>query len=109
MRLLREDGTPQLALKQFANYTPPLGICQWFHFEDPRLDDGVRWLKDLGVKYVRTGLSWALWRLARPQCSTTLEPRPGRAAELQLNDWPGGSHPGPHERRLTTQRSSAEH
>jgi beta-xylosidase len=59
MGLLREDGTRKLALKQFSDYTPELGICQWFHFEDHRLDDAVRWLKDLGVKKLRTGLSWA--------------------------------------------------
>jgi beta-xylosidase len=59
MGLLREDGTPKLALHDFHEYTPHLGICQWFHFEDPRLDDGVRWLWDLGVRHVRTGLSWA--------------------------------------------------
>jgi beta-xylosidase len=59
MGLLREDGTPKLALKDFSEYTPALGICQWFHFEDHRLDDAVRWLKDLGVKKLRTGLSWA--------------------------------------------------
>jgi beta-xylosidase len=57
--LLREDGTPKLALKHFADYTPELGICQWFHFEDPRLDDAVRWLRKLGVRKLRTGLSWA--------------------------------------------------
>jgi beta-xylosidase len=61
MGLLREDGTPKLALRHFADLTPALGICQWFHFEDPRLDAGVRWLKDLGVRHVRTGLSWADW------------------------------------------------
>jgi len=59
MGLLREDGTPKLALKEFAGLTPELGICQWFHFEDHRLDDAVRWLKDLGVTKLRTGLSWA--------------------------------------------------
>jgi beta-xylosidase len=59
MGLLREDGTPKRALKQFADYTPALGICQWFHFEDPRLEAAVRWMKDLGVRHVRTGLSWA--------------------------------------------------
>jgi beta-xylosidase len=57
--LLREDGTPKLALKHFSDYTPEMGICQWFHFEDPRLDDAVRWLRQLGVKRLRTGLSWA--------------------------------------------------
>ncbi len=36
-----------------------MGICQWFHFEDPRLEDAVRWLEKLGVKKLRTGLSWA--------------------------------------------------
>ncbi len=59
MGLLREDGSPKLALKHFPEYTPELGICQWFHFEDHRLDTAVRWLKDLGVRYLRTGLSWA--------------------------------------------------
>jgi beta-xylosidase len=46
-------------MRDFANYTPSLGICQWFHFEDHRLDDAVRQLRDLGVRYLRTGLSWA--------------------------------------------------
>ena len=57
--LLREDGTPKLALRRFGEYTPEIGICQWFHFEDHRLDDAVRWLRELGVTYIRTGLSWA--------------------------------------------------
>jgi len=30
---------PKRALWQFADYTPALGICQWFHFDDHRLDD----------------------------------------------------------------------
>jgi beta-xylosidase len=59
MGLLREDGTPKLACELFPAYTPQLGICQWFHFEDHRLDDAVRWLKRLGVRHLRTGLSWA--------------------------------------------------
>src|SRR5918999_1149057 len=59
MGLLREDGTPKLALKHFSEFTPALGICQWFHFEDHRLDDAVGWLRRLGVKKLRTGLSWA--------------------------------------------------
>jgi len=59
MGILREDGTPKLALHRFADYTPQLGVCQWFHFEDPRLDDAVKWLQKLGVKRLRTGLSWA--------------------------------------------------
>jgi beta-xylosidase len=61
MGLVREDGSPKLALKQFSDYTPALGICQWFHFEDPRLDGAVEWLTRLGVRQLRTGLSWADW------------------------------------------------
>jgi beta-xylosidase len=59
MGLLHEDGSPKLALKHFSNYTPEFGICQWFHFEDHRLDAAVNWLRCLGVKRLRTGLSWA--------------------------------------------------
>jgi beta-xylosidase len=59
MGLLREDGTPKLAMRDFRDFTPSLGICQWFHFEDPRLDGAVRWLRELGVRHIRTGLSWA--------------------------------------------------
>jgi len=59
MGLLDEHGRPKRALWQFADYTPELGICQWFHFEDHRLDDAVVWLQRLGVKYLRTGLSWS--------------------------------------------------
>src|SRR4051812_44161806 len=59
MGLLRENGLPKLAYGVFRNYTPAMGICQWFHYEDPRLDCAVRRLKELGVTHLRTGLSWA--------------------------------------------------
>lgn len=59
MGLVRADGTPKPAVRAFADYAPALGLCQWFHFEDPRLDDAVRWMKELGVKALRTGLSWS--------------------------------------------------
>jgi beta-xylosidase len=58
MGLIREDGTPKLAASHFPE---GLGICQWFHFEDHRLDNGVEWLRKLGVRYLRTGVSWADW------------------------------------------------
>ncbi len=61
MGLLDEHGRPKLAAHAFPAFTPALGICQWFHFEDHRLEDAVRWLGDLGVTYLRTGLSWADW------------------------------------------------
>jgi beta-xylosidase len=59
MGLLREDGSPKPALQAFERYGAGLGICQWFHFRDPRLDEAVAWLKRLGVRHLRTGLSWA--------------------------------------------------
>jgi len=59
MGLLREDGTPKRACRLFHDYTPELGLCQWFHFEDPRLDRAVQIMREMGVKHVRTGLSWA--------------------------------------------------
>ena len=58
MGLLREDGVPKLAAGSFPQ---GMGICQWFHFEDPRLEIAADWLKRLGVKYLRTGISWADW------------------------------------------------
>jgi beta-xylosidase len=59
MGLLREDGTPKRALQHFAQYAPAMGICQWFHYEDHRLEATVKWLRELGVKHLRTGLSWS--------------------------------------------------
>jgi beta-xylosidase len=59
MGLVREDGTPKRALRHFAEFAPEMGICQWFHFEDHRLGDAVRWLRQMGVRKLRTGLSWA--------------------------------------------------
>jgi beta-xylosidase len=61
MGLLREDGTPKRAARMFSRFTPDLGICQWIHFDDHRLDDIVCWLRRLGVRQLRTGLSWADW------------------------------------------------
>jgi beta-xylosidase len=56
--LIRADGTPKPALDHFD---PALGICQWFHFEDPRFDEAVAWFHRLGVRKLRTGISWADW------------------------------------------------
>jgi beta-xylosidase len=56
MGLLREDGTPKMAAEHFPE---GLGICQWFHFEDHRLDTAVEWMRKLNIKYLRTGISWA--------------------------------------------------
>lgn len=56
--LLRADGTPKPALEYF---NPELGIVQWFHFEDPRLGMAVEQMRRIGVKRLRTGISWADW------------------------------------------------
>ncbi len=58
MGLIKEDGTPKQALREFPK---GLGICQWFHFEDHRLEAGVEWLRRLGIRHLRTGISWADW------------------------------------------------
>lgn len=58
MGLIRADGTPKPAVEHFDNR---MGICQWFHFEDHRLDLAVEWLQRLGVRKLRTGISWADW------------------------------------------------
>jgi beta-xylosidase len=59
MGLLREDGSPKPGLAAYADYAAQMGLCQWFHFEDPRLDEAAAWMKRLGVRHLRTGLSWA--------------------------------------------------
>ncbi len=58
MGLLREDGTPKPAAGHFDSR---MGICQWFHYQDHRLDMAVKWLRRLGVRRLRTGISWADW------------------------------------------------
>jgi len=56
--LIRADGTPKPALRYFD---PAMGFCQWFHYQDHRLDFAVEWMNKLGVKKLRTGISWADW------------------------------------------------
>ena len=56
--LLKHDASPKLAADQFPT-DGSVGLCQWFHYEDPRLEDAVAWMQEHGVRYLRTGLSWA--------------------------------------------------
>jgi beta-xylosidase len=59
--LLTAGGRPKLALPHFP---PDLGICQWLHLHDrEQLVATVTWLKRLGVRAVRTGVSWADWHV----------------------------------------------
>ncbi|USU08937.1 glycosyl hydrolase [Sphingomonadaceae bacterium OTU29MARTA1] len=59
MGLIREDGTPKASLDVYAEFADRMGLMQWFHYQDPRLDEAVAWMKRLGTKRLRTGLSWA--------------------------------------------------
>jgi len=57
--LLRSDGTLKRSLCRFP---PEMGLCQWVEFGDEdTLDLICRWLPRLGVKVLRTGISWADW------------------------------------------------
>jgi hypothetical protein len=58
MGLIRADGTPKPAV---AHFDPAMGICQWIHFRDHRMDLILYWLRKLGVRKLRTGISWADW------------------------------------------------
>ena len=41
MGLYDEHGQAKRAARIFHEMTPEFGLCQWFHFEDHRLDDAV--------------------------------------------------------------------
>ena len=56
--LVDHEGRNKLAERQFPN-DGSVGICQWFHFQDHRLLDAVKWMEGHSVEYLRTGLSWA--------------------------------------------------
>lgn len=56
--LLRHDGSPKMA-EPFFPKDGSAGLCQWFHFEDHRLETAASWMKQNNVKYLRTGISWA--------------------------------------------------
>jgi CDP-paratose 2-epimerase len=49
-----------LAARNPLSLREKLGVCQWFHFEDEaRLEQTVELMQELGVKLLRTGISWA--------------------------------------------------
>ena len=93
--LLREDGTPKEAL---AHFDPAWGICQWLHYDDYcGLDETVRWLRKLGVKRLRTGLSWA--DSTAPDALTLVRPYDERAGRVRADDhsvlYPAQPRPAP--------------
>lgn len=82
MGLVREDDTPKPAVDAFLPHAPAMGLCQWFHFEDHRLDSAVAWLRRLGVRHLRTGLSWADW--LRPDAERWFDRMMEALAEFEL-------------------------
>jgi beta-xylosidase len=79
MGLVREDNTPKPAVEVFD---PALGICQWFHWHDHRLEAAVEWLKRLGVRKLRTGISWADWN--RPEREAWFDRQMDALADFDL-------------------------
>src|SRR5207302_1572942 len=54
--LVRVDGSRKLAAQLLQRET---GICQWLHYEHPIFELALEWLRRLGVRHLRTGISWA--------------------------------------------------
>lgn len=79
MGLVRASGGLKLAYQHFP---AGMGICQWFHFEDPRLGPAVERLRELGVKHLRTGLSWADW--FRPRAEAWFDRQVRALEEFEL-------------------------
>ncbi|MGH9506078.1 MAG: hypothetical protein ACRD13_04070, partial [Terriglobales bacterium] len=79
MGLLDAEGRPKLAASRFPTQ---MGICQWFHFEDHRLEMAANWLRRLGVKRLRTGLSWADW--FRPGAERWFDRQMAALAEFEV-------------------------
>jgi beta-xylosidase len=79
MGLVREDGSPKPSA---ACFPQGLGICQWFHYHDHRLDAAVEWLRRLKVQYLRTGISWA--DSFRPGATEWFDHQMRRLAEFEV-------------------------
>jgi beta-xylosidase len=77
MGLVGDDGKPKLAAEYFDRR---FGICQWFHFEDHRLERAIEWLRRLGVRRLRTGVSWADWH--RPNALAWFDRQMAAVAEF---------------------------
>ena len=79
MGLIRADGTPK---PSFFRFSGELGLCQWFHFQDHRLQQAIAWMRQLGVRKLRTGLSWADWY--RPGAEAWFDYQMSMLAEFDL-------------------------
>lgn len=56
--LLTSEGRPKISAEYFPT-DGSVGLAQWFHFEDHRLNSAVSWMKTHGIRHLRTGISWA--------------------------------------------------
>lgn len=56
----RPDLRPGIQPHRRQPLSDRFGICQWFHFQDyETLHRGVDLLHELGIRHLRTGISWA--------------------------------------------------
>ena len=100
MGLYDEHGKPKLAARHFADFTPEIGLCQWFHYEDHRArrccPPDARHGCDLSAHRTELG------RLAAPERGSLVRPADARAGRLRrdgdvLLHAGGGGHLGtPH-------------
>src|SRR4051812_27293298 len=59
-RALKSPITSRAVSKRAERMREKFGLCQWFHFEDfASVDRTIELLHELGVKHLRTGISWA--------------------------------------------------
>ncbi|MGH9534102.1 MAG: beta-xylosidase [Terriglobales bacterium] len=79
MGLLDAQGRPKPAVERFP---AGMGVCQWFHFQDHRLDLATDWLRRLGVRRLRTGMSWADW--FRPGAAAWFDRQMAALAEFDV-------------------------
>lgn len=58
--MMRQVPKPETTLPGVSHLRDSFGLCQWFHFQDyASVHRTVRALDDLGVRHLRTGISWA--------------------------------------------------
>ncbi len=79
MGLIRADGNYKPA---FYHFPAGMGICQWFHFDDHRLQPAIGYLHRLGVRKLRTGLSWADWY--RPGAEAWFDRQMSQLADFEI-------------------------
>jgi CDP-paratose 2-epimerase len=64
--------------------SPVIGVCQWFHYEAyDDVDEAISLLHDLGVRHLRTGISWADYH--RPGGKTWYDWQMARLREAGLD------------------------